>query len=210
MNSQCSMKGISEDLLMEETAKAMGTKAFDKDLFQKLVDHLELLLGDALRCVFLNGTVVERTFVMGANRDFLLGGRNYPFTHKVKCSHCGAYFTRVSARGGLVRWSHPKSGKACGVKSLSEEKLKDTSKEVLGLEEFIGEEFMALVDCIDVESPTEVVFHLKNGEVVHMQGNFRNTNPRLSEEQLAARCETLKKARAVLSAKRREQKCQEL
>lgn len=177
----------------------MGTKAFDKEMFQNLVDYLELLPGDVLRFVFCDGTVAERSFAMEANRNFLLGDRNYPFTHKIKCSHCGAYFTRVRSRRQLIRWSHPKSGKACGVKSLSEEKLKDTSKKVLGLDEFIGEEFMTLVDCICVESSTEVVFHLKNGKVVQRQGNFRNTNPRLSEEQLVARCETLKKARAVLS-----------
>jgi len=99
---------------------------------------------------------------------------------------------------------------ACGVKSLSEEKLKAAAREVLGEAEFIGEEFMTLVDYIRVEHPNEVVFQMKDGEEIHKCGNFRNANPRLSDEQLSARRETLKKARAVLSAKRRKQKCQGL
>lgn len=210
MNTKCSMKGISEDLLMEETAKAMGTEVFEAEKFRDLVDHLEFLPGDVLRVVFRDGIVVELALAMEVNRKSLLCGQNYPFTRRIKCGHCGATFTRVKARSCNARWSHAKSGKACGVKSLSEEKLKAAAREVLGETEFVGEEFMSLVDCISVENPNEVVFHMKNGDVVRRQGNFRNTNPLLSDEQLATRRETLKKARAVLSAKRREQKCQEL
>jgi len=210
MNAQCTMKGVSEDILMKEIAKAMGMDTFYEKNFRELVDHLELLPGDALRCVFCDGSVTEWTFAMEANRDFLLHGQNYPFTHRIKCGHCGVTFNRVKGRGGIVRWSHPGSGKACGVKSLSEEKLKAAAREVLGEAEFIGEEFMTLVDYIRVEHPNEVVFQMKDGEEIHKCGNFRNANPRLSDEQLSARRETLKKARAVLSAKRRKQKCQGL
>lgn len=99
---------------------------------------------------------------------------SFPFTGKIICEHCGAYYTRkVSHCSDKYRrtfWNcatYLKKGKSfCFSKKIPEETLYELSCEVLGINEFDENMFFDEIKEITIPEWYKVTFVFRNGERV--------------------------------------------
>lgn len=52
----CASKAVPEPLLIAATAQVLGLVQFDPEVFEKRIDHIDVLPDNLLRYVFIDGT----------------------------------------------------------------------------------------------------------------------------------------------------------
>lgn len=95
----------------------------------------------------------------------------YPFTRKIKCGICGNFFTRKKSKikgKTYVYWvccSKKKTGTTCTSVNFCEEKLKQISSQILGIDKFDETEFKRQIDRIIVFEDGSLEYKFKEGKI---------------------------------------------
>lgn len=119
------------------------------------------------------------------------------FTSKIKCAKCGSNYRRQSTKvkytedGRVSHW-RCNSQKGCGSVGLKDHILREMAAEVLGLETFDEETFLAKVDKI-VADGAHLTFYLKDGTIAGREYDPpASPRPKWTEEQRAKFRESVK------------------
>ena len=108
-------------------------------------------------------------------RRAAMQNRTYPFTRKIRCGICGNFFTRKKCKvkgKTYVHWicrSKKKTGMSCISINFSEEKLKQISVQILGMEKFDVAEFEKHIEGITVLEDGSLEYHFNGGEIKQWQ-----------------------------------------
>jgi len=93
----------------------------------------------------------------------------YPFTGKIKCGICGHSFTRKKGKvkgKTYIHWicrGKKEAGMTCSSVNFSEEELEKVSAQMMGTNEFEGDDFENDVKLISVEKNGDLRFQFKDG-----------------------------------------------
>lgn len=186
--SHCKANEIPEPILMRECAKALGLEEFDERVFSERVEKIIIPKHGIMMFYFKDGTSLRHEWVNTSKRDCWTDEykakasayrRNHAinrkditcFTTKIKCVHCGCNFRKqISKSSGAdgKKYHHWRCAEhnGCTTVGIRDDRLRNMTAEVLGINEFDESVFKEQIDHIDVLSASEIVFCLKNGKTV--------------------------------------------
>ncbi len=100
------------------------------------------------------------------DRRSALKGPAYPFSHRIVCGCCGAYFTRKKTKTANHWICHSKKevGKTCPSQNFTEQQLEKISASVLGMDEFGPEKFQSCVKKMTVLKNGNILFEMTRGK----------------------------------------------
>lgn len=118
--------------------------------------------------------IIDMTIFEKVGAELLIRSkqRHTVFAEKIICSDCGAYYIRNSVGTGEYYkvWTcktKRKMGKeTCGAKDIREDKIKELSAEVLGLQEFDEDVILEKIENILVEGKDILHFNFTDGTTV--------------------------------------------
>jgi len=204
---RCSNKDIPERVLRKACAKALGLDEFDEDVFLERVDHIRVLEGQVLEFHFNDGTTALQSWVSTAKKDCWTDehkdrqrewiknymanasdGRFSEFTTRVHCEHCGSTFRRntqssKSAAGGKMHYWRCPTSSGCVTTGIREDRLKEITASVMGLEEHDADAFKEQVEYISVSDDMKLTFHFFDGRKPVVQYNTKRQGTPWTEER---------------------------
>lgn len=194
---------ISQKALEKACCEVLGLSEFDEDAFLDKVDHIEVPEKYTLDFFLKDGQVIRKAAPNTGHRDcwteeYRQKASSYRrkhavtrdditcFTTKIKCEHCGCNF-RKSASGGtdgrkLTYWRcADKNG--CVVKGLRDDWLRELTAEVLGIDKFDDDIFLARIDHINVRDGKILTFFFTDGHTEIREWKYGRAGHKCSEEQ---------------------------
>ncbi len=175
---------IREDVLVSAIGAALRTDRLDEKA-APAISRIEAHPDKSIDIVLADGTVRRASCARDGRKDWpeerraakseqVLAhaakgeGRYYPFTTRIRCKRCGAAFEHkfntTKARGKVGRWRHSGDvSEGCALHGIDDERLRGACGEVLGMDEFDGKSFMAMVERIEVDEEMNLAFLLKDG-----------------------------------------------
>lgn len=200
---RCKSGIIREDVLKEECVRVLGIEEFDEDVFTEKVTKITIPETGTMFFEFADGKKLEHHWYRNAKKDawtedYRKQASNYRrnhavtrdditcFTTKIKCEHCGCNFrksTSPAADGGKLSYWRCADKNGCVVKGLRDEWLRELTADVLGLESFDEDVFLAQIDHIDVRDGKILTFYFKDGHTEVREWKYRRSGHKCSEEQ---------------------------
>jgi hypothetical protein len=102
--------------------------------------------------------------------------KHYPFTRKIACGNCGAYFRRRSVYHGKdcnIVWicsTFNRKGKAhCNAQQIPEAILQDAAATAIGISDFNEDVFNKMITAIVAPENGVLIFSLQNGEDIRVE-----------------------------------------
>lgn len=207
----CPSKTIPEETLKRICAEALGLSEFDENIFSERVEQITVIGDDVLRFHFADGKKQDVKWKTTAKTDWWTAERRkawsqqnqdkgtasrrqsfQPFTHFIKCGHCGAnYRTHVDklADGSKTRnWS---CCKGCGNTGIKDAKLREMVCDVLALDAFSEEKMDAAIEKVTVLDRI-VTFHFKDGHTEERRYEAHRIGRKHSEAEKAHMSEVMK------------------
>lgn len=200
---RCRSGIIREDVLKEECTKVLGISEFDEDVFTEKVTKITVPESGAMFFEFTDGKELEHHWYRNAKKESWTDEcrqrasdyrRNHAvtreditcFTTRIKCEHCGCNFrksTSPGAGGTKLSYWRCANKNGCVVKGLRDDRLRELTAEVLGLETFDENVFLEKIDHIDVRDGKVLTFFFKDGHADVREWKYRRAGHKCSEEQ---------------------------
>lgn len=127
--------------------------------------------------------------------------RKTVFREKVKCSHCGNYYTRNTYgekgkpyKSWVCKTKKNNGRNVCSSVSIREEKLKEVSADVLGLSEFEDDVFEEQIKCVVMDGKDTIHFEFYDGNIITKKWKSTLIKDTWTQEKRSAMSERMKKS----------------